>query len=89
MKIFIYKVLFSFMCLFFLFQVTFGHQIRKTENMILNLGSKEKIFLIKEKLKEEMKKGIEKDKIVQDDDALIIKAFLKKIILELDLSEPN
>ena len=57
--------------------------------MILNLGSKEKISLIKEKLKEEMKKGIEKDKIVQDDDALIIKAFLKKIILELDLSEPN
>ena len=79
MKIFVYKVLFGLVCLFFLFQLTIGHQVRKVENTILNLGSKEKIFIIKEKIKEEMKKGIEKDKIIQGEDALIIKAFLKKL----------
>ena len=37
MKIFVYKVIFTMICIFFLFNFTIGYQIRKIENRILNI----------------------------------------------------
>ena len=56
MRLFVYKTLFVFFCLFLLFNLTIGYQIRKIENSIQNLSSKEKIEGVKEKIRKEMKK---------------------------------
>ena len=54
MKIFVYKVVFIMISLFFLFNLTVGYQIRKIEDKITNISSDEKINNIKKKIKKEM-----------------------------------
>lgn len=76
-------------CIFFLFNFTIGYQIRKVENRIINISSTEKISKIKEKLKKEMNSAVKKDKIFKEDDKLLIKKLIKKIILELELNQIN
>jgi len=85
MRLFVYKTLFVFFCLFLLFNLTIGYQIRKIENSIQNISSKEKIESLKEKIRKEMKSGIDKDNIFKHEDRILIKKFLKKIIEELEL----
>jgi len=89
MKIFVYKVIFVVVCIFFLFNFTIGYQIRKIENKILNISSTEKISKLKEKLKKEMNSALKKDKIFKDEDKLLIKNLIKKVILELELDKSN
>jgi|TARA_B110000444_G_C18251957_1_gene327992 hypothetical protein len=86
MKIFIYKTLFVFICLFFLFNLTIGYQVRKIENSIENISSKEKIGSLKIKLKKEINSSLKKDNIFKEEDRILIKNFLNKIILELELN---
>ena len=87
MKIFVYKVIFVMVSLFFLFNFTIGHQIRKVENKISNVSSKENISVLKNKLKEEITNGIKKDKIFKEDERILIKKFINKIISELELNK--
>ena len=85
MRLFVYKTLFVFFYLFLLFNLTIGYQIRKIENSIQNLSSKEKIESVKEKIRKEMKNGIDKDNIFSNEDRILIKKFLNKITEELEL----
>lgn len=87
MKIFVYKVLFLVICIFILFNFTVGYQIRKIEKKLLNVSSEEKIQLFKQKIKEEIEKGIKKDKIFKEEEKVLIKNFIKKIINELELKK--
>ena len=87
MKIFVYKVVFIMIALFFLFNFTVGYQIRKFEDKITNISSAEQINNIKTKLRKEMNSAINKDKIFNEDDKLLINRFIKKIILELELNK--
>ena len=87
MKIFVYKVVFIMIALFFLFNFTVGYQIRKIEDKITNISSAEQISNIKTKLRKEMNSAINKDKIFNEDDKLLINRFIKKIILELELNK--
>ena len=87
MKIFVYKVIFTMICLFFLFNFTIGYQIRKIENNIENISSKEQITNIKGKIREELKNGLKKERILNDEDRVLISNFLKKIINELELKD--
>ena len=66
MKIFVYKVVFVMISLFFLFNFTIGYQIRKIEDKIINVSSAEQINNIKEKLRKEMNSAINKDKIFNE-----------------------
>jgi hypothetical protein len=68
-----------------LFNLTIGYQIRKIENSIQNISSKEKIESLKEKIRKEMKSGIDKDNLFKNEDRILIKKFLKKIFEELEL----
>ena len=43
MKIFVYKVIFILVGLFFLFNFTVGYQIRKIENQIANVNPEKKM----------------------------------------------
>jgi len=87
MKIFVYKVVFLMFSLFLLFNFTIGYQIRKIEDKILNINSKNKIEEFKVKLKKEIKSGLEKENIFKDDEKKLIRDFLQKIILELELEK--
>ena len=87
MKIFVYKVIFVMVSLFFLFNFTIGYQIRKIENKISNISSKKNISVLKKKLKEEITNGVKKDKIFKEDERILIKKFINKIISELELNK--
>ena len=41
-------------------------------------------MLIKDKIREEMRKGIKKDKILNDEEADLIKKFIKKLLQEIN-----
>ena len=86
MKIFVYKVIFIMVCLFFLFIFTIGHQIRKIENKILSVSSTEQIYKFKEKLRKEMNSALKKDRIFKEEDKILIQNVIKKVILELELN---
>ena len=87
MKIFVYKVVFIMIALFFLFNFTVGYQIRKVEDKITNISSAEQINNIKAKIRKEMNSAIKKDKIFNEEDKLLINNFINKIIIELELNK--
>ena len=87
MKIFVYKVVFIMIALFFLFNFTVGYQIRKVEDKITNVSSAEQINNIKAKIRKEMNSAIKKDKIFNEEDKLLINNFINKLILELELNK--
>tara|TARA_X000001036_G_scaffold79179_2_gene70844 strand:- start:1559 stop:1816 length:258 start_codon:yes stop_codon:yes gene_type:complete len=84
MKIFIYKFLISVIGVFILYQLTIGLTIKKAEKTIFELSSKENIESIKKKIREEMKNGIQKEKILNEEDAVLLKKFYSKIKKELN-----
>ena len=83
MKIFIYKVLVTSLFVFLIYQLTVGYTISKFEQRFYSLGSKENAELVKNKIREEMSKGLEKDRILKKDDAILLKKFIDKIRIEL------
>tara|TARA_Y100000590_G_scaffold427485_1_gene537698 strand:- start:458 stop:718 length:261 start_codon:yes stop_codon:yes gene_type:complete len=84
MKLFIYKTLFVVLCLYILFEFTINAQIRKFESKIENLTSKETLYLIEKKIREEMKSAVNKDKILSDEDATLLRKFFLKISNEIE-----
>ena len=83
MKLFIYKTLFSILCLYVLFEFTINAQIRKFESKIENLKSKETLYLIEKKIRGEMKSAVNKDKILSDEDAELLRKIFLKIYNEI------
>lgn len=84
MKIFIYKVLFVSIIFFFLYQFTIAYHIRKIENKIYDLKNQENIIFLKEKIRKEIEKSLNKERILDEKDAEIIKKFIKKIKKEVE-----
>jgi len=89
MKIFLVKSIIVFFGIFFLFQVTIGSQLESFKDSLDTFSSKEKRDVLKEKIKDEMKKGIEKENYFEEDERVLISKFLKKIFKELELMENN
>ena len=87
MKIFLVKSIIVFFGIFFLFQATIGSQFESFRDSLDTFSSKEKRDVLKEKIKDEMKKGIEKENYFEEDERIIISKFLKKIFKELELME--
>ena len=58
MKIFLIKSIVIFFGIFILFQLTIGTVIKNFQKEVENQFSEEKIILMKDKAREEMKKGI-------------------------------
>ena len=84
MKLFIYKLLISFVAVYILFQLTVGLLIVEIKKNIFQLTSSENTLVIKEKIREEIKSGIEKDRILNKSDSIFIKKFFDKIKKELE-----
>ena len=83
MKIFLYKSLFIFFLLLILFKLTIGKLVSNYEKQFDEYFSKEYISKVKEKIREEAKAGISKDRILSPEDALLIRKFLNKLQNEM------
>ena len=83
MKIFVYKALFIFVCIFLLFQLTIGVKIKQFERELDNFKSIENIENIKNKIRKELRNAVEKENYLSDDDAKLINEFINKLKQEL------
>ena len=64
MKLFVYKSLLVCFLFFVMFHLTFGYVIKSYKNKIYNSFSKDKISFLQDKIRNEMEKANEKDKIL-------------------------
>jgi preprotein translocase subunit SecG len=85
MKIFIYKFIIILIGLFFLFEITIGSLVKKYENKIINLTSKQNKEYILDKVRKEVKESLNKEKIFNEDDAKLINSILKKVFSEINI----
>ena len=84
MKIFIYKTLFFTLCMFPLFQFTIGNKVGYYESQFKNLTNDQGRESIKNKIREELRKGINKDQLLNPEDKELINKFISKIQKELN-----
>ena len=83
MRLFVYKLLISIIAIFFLYHLTIGHTLYTLQNKIYKSLDKNTIEIFKEKLREEISSSIQKDKILNEDDAILIRQLIDKISSEL------
>jgi len=83
MRIFVYKSLFVFLCLFLLFQLTIGAKIRQLNYELEKFKSQENIENIKDKIRNELKNAISKENYLTQEDATLINKFINKLKKEL------
>ena len=87
MKIFLYKSLLVFFLILVLFKLTFDQLVNKYEKKIDQFSNKEFLTSVQNKIREEIKSGLKKDKILSSEDALLINQFIKKIEKEISEAE--
>ena len=83
MKIFVYKTLFIFLCVFLLFQLTFGIKIKQLNDELEKLKSQKNIENMKNKLRDELRNAISKENYLSPEDAKLINDFINKLQKEL------
>ena len=89
MKIFIYKLLISLVAFYVLFELTVGSRIDKIENLVNSFSDDNQRIIMKEKLKEELRKAIKKENYFTDDERYLISNFITKIKKELSIDKDN
>ena len=87
MKQFIYKIAIFIAATILIYEFTIGKQINKYTDKLNTISSKEGRKESVIKIKEEIKKGIKKERYLSKEDAKLINQFLKKI--QRELSEAN
>ena len=84
MRIFIYKLIISFLAIFFLYHSTIGYTIYKFQNKIYSSLNKKTVEDIKLKIRAEIENSLKKDKILKRDDAILLNKILKKLSSEIN-----
>ena len=84
MKIFIYKTIFVLIGIYILYQFTIGIKINAYEHNFKNLTNDQGREMIRNKIRNELKKATEKDQILKPEDREILKKFITKIKNELN-----
>ena len=87
MKQFIYKTIIAVITVVLVYEFTIAKQIKKFSSQGDMLLSKEGRKDGIEKLREEIKKAIKKERYLTEEDAKLINQFINKIIVELKESE--
>ena len=83
MKIFVYKTLFVFLCIFLLFHFTVGAKLKQIRGEIENYKSKENIEIVKNKIRGELRNAVKKENYLSPEDAQLINEFINKLKKEL------
>ena len=84
MKIFVYKIIFVLVGIYVLYQFTIGKKIEYYEHILKNLKNDQGREMIRNKVRNELKKATEKDQILKPEDREILKKFIIKIQNELN-----
>ena len=87
MKIFIYKFLVALVFLYIFFEITIGSRIDYFTNKINIFTDHQSRLNFKNKLKDEMQKGIDKENYFTQEEKILISNFIKKIRKELSLDK--
>ena len=87
MKLFIYKLLISLFLFYLFFELTVGVRIDRITDKINMFSDHQSRLKVKEKLKQELKKGLEKENYFTEEERILISGFIKKIRDELDLND--
>lgn len=85
MRLFIYKVLIIFLCLFIFYQLTIGYTISRIESKFYSINLKEQSNFIKSKIRKEIENSLKKENILNEDDAILFNNFIKKILKEINI----
>ena len=89
MRIFIYKLVIIAFLFIVVFEFTIGKRIDPiTENMNKFSNEQGRKELIN-KLRKEMRKGLEKEYMIKEDDRVLIYNFFNKLMLEINSVEKN
>ena len=89
MKIFLYKLIISLVALYFFFELTIGSRIDYFENLLNSFRDDNQRIIMKEKIKAEMQKAIEKENYFTEEEKYLISNFIKKIQDELSIDKNN
>ena len=87
MKQFIYKTIVAIIAVVLIYEFTIAKQIKQFSSQIDIIFSKEGRKDGVQKLREEIKKAIKKDRYLSEEDAKLINQFISKITIELKESE--
>ena len=82
MKSFIQKFFISLLLLYVFFELTIGSRVDYFTNIFTDSNSR---IELKEKMKSEIRKGIEKENYFTEEERILIRDFINKIKKELDL----
>ena len=85
MKIYIYKLIVTLFLFYIFFEFTIGLRIDYFKNKIDMISDHQTRLEIKEKLKDELRNGIEKENYFNEEERNLISSFIKKIKKELNL----
>ena len=83
MKIFVYKTIFILIGIYILYQFTIGKKINYYDYHIKNLTNDQGRELIRNKFRNELKKAVERDQILDFEDRKLLRKFITKIQSEL------
>ena len=89
MKIFLYKLLASLVALYIFFELTIGSRIDYFESLLNSFRDDNQRIIMKEKLKDEMRKAIKKENYFTEEEKYLISNFIKKIQDELSIDKNN
>ena len=89
MKIFLYKLLISLVAFYILFELTVGYRLNYIENLVNTFKDDNQRIIMKEKLKNELRKAIKKENYLTEDEKYLISNFIKKIQNELSIDKNN
>ena len=89
MKIFLYKLLISLVAFYIFFELTVGSKIDYFENLVNSFRDDNQRIIMKEKLKDEIRKAIKKENYLTNDERYLISNFIKKIKDELSIDKNN
>ena len=87
MKQYVYKIIIFILAIIFIYEFTIGKQINKYADQLNSINSKDGRKESVEKIKNELRKGVEKDRYLSKKDAKLINKFIEKI--KKELSEAN
>ena len=83
MKQYIYNIIIFIIAIVMIYEFTIGKQINKYSEKLNTISSKEGRKDSVNKLREEIKKGVKKERYLSKEDAKLINQFLNKIKREL------
>ena len=84
MKLFFYKSMLIFFLFLIAFHLSFSYMFKNIKTELKDNFAKEKVLILKSKIKNEMNDAINKDVYIEPDDAKLINDFINKIKTDLN-----